>query len=259
MPYYSLRITTNDDFNFLEINKPLENFIKENNIDEYLFNQEVGNETEKPHYQGGFQSIKTEQALRKQFKKHFPTFKGNQCYSLKGTKLKSKEPCDRGVYNYCAKEYTTMDEAHASFTHEEIIEFRKEWEKNKDLIKQCKVKYKKEQDNQINKILKDIWKDNIVHNREPHWILCRICTLVGKLDEPVHTAYIEKIYKKALQKCGPHYLSAFYFEQTQRKLLPWIDHEKVYVEYTGKLTNGNYIKEQNSIKNAFYQKDELDD
>ena len=255
--YYSLRITISPDFNFPQIKKPLENFITLNNIDAYLFTKEVGTETELPHYQGGFQSTKTEQTLRKQFKKEFPLLKGNECYSLKTRYGKPSKPCDEGIYAYCSKEYNEPEDAIASFSHDEIIKLKTQWNQNKQLIKECKVKYKKEQDNLINKILKDIWKDNIVNNRDNHWILCRICKLVGNLDEPVHTAFIEKIYKKALQKCGPRYLSQFYFQQTQRKLLPWIDHEKVYVEYTGKLTNGNYTENKPDIKN-YIEKDELD-
>lgn len=185
----------------------------------------------KPHYQGGFQSTKQLQTLRKSFKKHFPLLKGNECYSLKATKHNSKELCDKGIYNYCAKEY--KEEAISSFSRGEITELKNEWLKNKELIKECGIKHKKEQDTIINKILKDIWKDNIVHNRDPTWILNRICTLVGRLDEPVHTAFIEKIYKKALQKCGPHYLSQYYFNQLHNKLLGY-DPERYYIEYSGK-------------------------
>lgn len=127
--------------------------------------------------------------------------------------------------------------------------------KNKELIKACKQKHKKEQESIINKILKDIWNDNIVHNRDSAWILNRICTLVGKLDEPVHTAFIEKIYKKALQKCGPHYLSSYYFNQLHNKLLNY-DPERVYVEYSGKPTDGCYTESTNYFQ--INSQDELD-
>lgn len=256
--YYSLRVTPLENSNFLQIKKSLENFISDNNIDEYLFVQEVGTETEKPHYQGGFQSTKQLQTLRKSFKKHFPLLKGNECYSLKATKHNSKELCDKGIYNYCAKEYEL--EAIASFSRGEITQLKDEWLKNKQLIKECGIKHKKEQDTIINKILKDIWQDNIVHNKDSTWILNRICTLVGHLDEPVHTAFIEKIYKKALQKCGPHYLSTYYFNQLHNKLLGY-DPERYYVEYTGKEQDPDKIlltqSEPKSI-NFFPEVDELD-
>lgn len=258
MPYYSLRITTLENFNFVQINQSLENFIKDNNIDEYLFVQEVGTETEKPHYQGGFQSTKNLQTLRKSFKKHFPLSKGNECYSLKATKHKTKELCDKGIYNYCSKEYTDDSIYRSSFTVNQIIDFKTEWLKNKEIIKECKKQHTQEQDTIINQILKDIWKDGIVHNRDKVWILSRICTLVGKLDMIVHTAFIEKIYKKALQKCGPHYLSTFYFEQLQTKLLSF-DPDRKYVEYSGKPTDGTYYEDKEHKKCFFQNSDELDD